>query len=286
MSYLLGLVLAFLAAIFWGVTNTLIKKAENEDNISPYTNVILVQVFMILIMSIFIYQNEFLIPSIEQMPIYILAGIFFTGSITFLYSALRDGYSSIVAAISNAGFLIVVPLSVLFYLEVVSFFQVLAILVTLVGMFLVSIDFSHLRKFEFDISVVKAFLAMVFWALGVFVLKSLVFDIGPFNTVFFISILILIFMSIFVIVRKKEVHLVKALESGTLVIAIFTQSFGTVSYYIAVALIPISIVSPVTSVLPIFSVVSAYFLLNERVKNYQYLGILLSIIGAVSIVFL
>lgn len=126
-----------------------------------------------------------------------------------------------------------------------------------------------------------AVMAFVFWGIWAVPSKVAIESIGESDYIFIDSLtMVLIWVPLWLFMEKGRLDrnirkLSYSATAGTL------ASIGTVCLFLGIANGQVSIVTPVTSIYPIFTVILARLMLKERLRWLQYLAIVCGVSGTV-----
>lgn len=104
---------------------------------------------------------------------------------------------------------------------------------------------------------------------------------------FFRNFVALIFSTIILIKQVKKDNTGLKINKGNIVLLLLRSTFGMIGFlfnFYAVDRINISDASMLNKLSPFFAIVLSYFFLKEKARWYQWLGVLLAIIGSMFIV--
>lgn len=203
------------------------------------------------------------------------------------YKGLKKGQVSLVSSVGASWGLLAAILGVIFLKESLKINQIIAIIFLIVGIILASTNVKEIindRKVKLLIGVKEGLMAMVGWGISLFLLASLTKVIGWFLPSLIFRFLLLLFLTIYIMISKKDFVPKKVrfplwllLFIGIFdMLAFFTFSIGTSGSYA-------SIVAPIGSAYALVTIVLAQIFLKEKIKFNQAIGICGIIIGLVLI---
>jgi drug/metabolite transporter (DMT)-like permease len=201
-----------------------------------------------------------------------------------LYEGIRVGNASLVGTISAAFGAVIALLSILFFGEKTNFFQILAIIVTISGIFLTSIDFSTVKLTQLvtDKGVPYALISLMFWGIYFTFVRIPAREIGWFWPTYFSWLGFLPLTILFMKFKKvkirfpKQPRFITSMLMGALLLLI-----GTFSYNFAITKGNAAVVGPIASAYPVLFVSLSYFVFKDRLKKQQILGILTTLLGII-----
>jgi drug/metabolite transporter (DMT)-like permease len=200
-----------------------------------------------------------------------------------LYEGMKRGNASLAGTIGGAFSSIVVILSVIFLGDRINTYQILSIVLILVGLFLSSVDRRMLKVNQLfsDKGVPYAIVAMVLWGIYYTFIRIPVRQIGWFWPAYFSwwgFPLVYVLMRVRKIELKplkgKQVRIFSLLNAVLLVAALFAYNQATAEGQTAV-------VAPIAGSYPVLFVILAYFVFKDRLSKQQIGGIIVTLIGIV-----
>lgn len=274
---------ALLTLIGWGVGDVFVTIASRRIGNIP--TVFWGQVFSIILTSFYIPFAG--LPSNLLMFLFALVlGLSLSWGTLFYFRALEVGNAQLAGTIGGSFVLPVVLLSVIFFGERLSLWQILGIVLILAGLILASFELKQLRNKKIneifsDKGAKYAFLAMIVWGVYYAVIRISVESIGwfwafyPANLFF---ILLLIFGKIkrnsLKIFTDKKTLLAIIIFSVLINIAQFSYNLGILNGFT-------SVVAPIAGSYPVLFVILARLVFKEKLTRQQALGIVSSLLGIV-----
>lgn len=278
-----GIIFAFVSMFAFGLST--VAARDPIKRVGPYNTIIyrgIITSLSALVIFIFIPFSYALNP----FYIMIAAGIGLLGFIpyyTFL-KAIDISKIGLISPITGSSFLVTVMLSVLFYGETLGPLRILSVFIILLGVVLLTIDTSVLKKDGLRLlpGIGLAFITFFLWGLFFFLNKIPVMVIGPF--LFLLISEIFVFLpAVFInmkkgrLIRPDKTTSVKLFLCG-LFIAVAGSAFN-----IGITLTDMSIVTPITKASPIIAVIGARIFYGEKMKSYQYAAVLIVITGIIGL---
>ncbi len=291
-------VLALIAALFWGGADLFAKMGTDpRDKYSHLRMVVMVGLVMGIHGSVLLalnYKNFDPMSFIEYLPVsacYII-------SMAVGYAGLRYLEISVSSPVCNCSGALVALMCFLFLKEPITSFQVLAILLMVLGVTLLSIfdlkDENKARRFrgeeierKYQVSVLAVFIPIIYCiidAIGTFG-DSLVLDYWEilseeegeiayeftFLLCGFLAFLYLVF------IKKERFSVKEEREKG---IAAICETAGQFAYVYAIADNAV-LAAPLVSSYCLFSVILSRIFLKERLTKRQYGAIAMALFGIV-----
>jgi transporter family protein len=176
-------------------------------------------------------------------------------------------------------------LSLIFFSEVVGPLQALAIVVTLIGVALSSMQ-GKVNRLLMDMrssGAIFAFGAFVCWGVYFAFVRIPIEQIGWFWTQYSGALVGLVLFLIIAKLNKDRSMLVRPKPLWLLVVIALLSVGGSMLFNYAVSKGPTSVVAPIAGSSPAVFVMLAFFIFRERLNKKQWLGIVLAVIGIVAL---
>jgi len=266
----------------WGVAD--IFAARCSRKIGPVLTLFWSEVLGFLAaLAYFISDFSYLDISRSFKYLWILAPasvLFMIGSSAYNKGFVK-GQASLVSPLGSSYVIIVVVLSIFIFKETLKISQLSAIILIILGIFLISLDLKRLNVFG---GTKEGLLAMLGWGLPMFVIAFLARTMGWLLPVLFTKFFIIAGLAIFMffkkrsfMVRPEPLILTELFSVGFLNTAgFFFYSFGVAKEYA-------SIVAPIAASYPLITVILARIFLRERLAASQVAGIAAVIVGLILI---
>ena len=180
----MGVITGLLSMFFWGTAIFLAAVASRK--LGNVLTLFWMQLFGFLIGLVYFILNfkSFTFPFVSQnIPILVLVAAFQVIAYLGFYKGLEKAEVSLVGPIGAAWGLVVAILGLLFLKEVLSFSQLLAIGLIIVGIILLSVNIKDLfktKKVNLLIGVKEGIIAMLGWGISLFLLIFPSKDLGWF----------------------------------------------------------------------------------------------------------
>lgn len=248
--------------------------------------------FLNLLSSIplLIYALIFLqIPpiSLEMIILTALIGFFLTimGGM-FFFIGMEKGNVSIVSPITSSWGIITAALALVFLNEILALTQLFSIIIIFCGILLTSISWSSWQSSSKDKLVLgakEAIVAMVFFGIGLFLLRFANIELGSIWSLVFVRYFAALFLYSFGKATKKEFSLTGKSLWLLIIIISSIDLIAFAGYNFGVSTELVSIVTPIVSSSPAVTFVLAYIFLKERLERNQYFGIGVILLGLIII---
>lgn len=280
MDFLFGIILAFASMILWGFSD-LVTKAS-LDKTSKWKVLFFGQFFGgLLVLIIVLFFADLKILASSGISYLFLLGLINVAGIYAYYKSMKKKGVALTSPIANSWVFVTVILGLIFYNEVVSGLQWLAIILIVGGVF--AITFRKTQKISFDSSFLFAILSMIIWGVFFFLLKVPNIIFGAIIVTASIKLLTS-FFSVPILIKKK----IKMFQTEHkiwfyMILIGILDSVGFLAFNFALHYSPVSIVSAIGSAVPVVSVLLGVIILKEELTKKQRLGIITAIIGLIII---
>lgn len=272
-SELIGVLASLSAALTWSIAAIFYKKGELGLN-SFESNALRCILPLATLIPVAIYINGlgFLKVDLQVLTYTFIATIvaLLIGDTFYLSSIEMAGVSIAVSA--SYTFPIFTSIIAYFFLgEEVTSFTFIGVILTVLGIWLLSYENKQKTSSNLRRGVVFAVLASVFWASGISLYRYILFNYDPFSlTVLRMIILTLLLTPVLIkALRKASRENIIYLNIG----GFFALALGGILLYYGLDLIGAARTSTISSVTPLFSVILAIVLLKEKLTLMQGLGI-------------
>ncbi len=270
---------SILTAVFLGFGQIAAKKGYHH--ITPLWNTLFAGViWVILIIPIILTHKIFWSLSPILFAAFLVAICY-----TIYYYSLEKGQVSLTGTVIATYPLITVVLSTFFLKEHTDIFEKLGIFLIIFGP--VALTFLEHKKTpirkSWDHWLWWAIMGAIGLGIGDFISKVAIGKSDPWTFtvetgIFYLPIGLILFFIDKKGRRLPPLHLKKFLPS---IVGVFMVESSIIPFNIAFSLGLASLVSPLSSTYTILSLVLAYFLLDERLDNNQWLAIVVTILGIV-----
>jgi drug/metabolite transporter (DMT)-like permease len=293
--YVLGVISALLAMVFFGVTNILYKKMSNDISVMDimftrmWVSLPVAYIFGVLASGslTFTIPSESLFPLILSMVIGILLG----DGMYFL-SQERIGVSR-AFPIAMSYPLLVYFLAALFLGEPVIPQRIIGAIVIVVGVIMIAraeqddekID-KKWSKDDFRIGIILAFLVFFCWAASDVIFQFGLIGVPPAEANYYRMLAAsLILVPVFLYSLRGERTLPsKQTTAYALLVGIFALGFSLITYSFAVKFVGATVTVLIISSAPMFTAPLSAVFLDEDVNRNVAIGTILTIIGVLMVV--
>ncbi|CAN5146007.1 hypothetical protein BH09PAT2_BH09PAT2_02980 [soil metagenome] len=282
----MGILAGLIAMLGWGGGDFL--AALSSRKIGTLKTVFWMQLISLFLASLFFLANlgSFKFDHITTYIIVLgIAGLLQVIAYIAFYSGMAKGMVSIVSPIGSTFALVTVVLSILFYNEHIIFRQVIAIVLTFAGIFLVSTDIRalfNIKKVSLLKGVKEAIIAMFAWGISLFLIAPASKELGWFLPVFILKSFVLFFVTILLIAKRESIQIKSDAKTYGLLLAIGVLDIAAfLGYSLGVSSESASVVAPISGAFSMIAVLLARIYIKEKLVTNQIYGILLIVIGLI-----
>lgn len=284
---LIALITGLLGMIGWGTSDYFVSSGLNEESVSEeagnfWLNLSGVIFSLIIFLGYFIFTGNIVtIPSLSVSIILEIIGLAcmnFVGYL-FLFRAFREGKLTVISSVFSTYAAGAVVVSALLFGETIPLFRLISLMIVIVGVILVSIgDIYNFKKVD-----------GIRWVIPAVILFSLFFPLwdsiaqkgGSLFLVLFIDTLLAILYFCYATYKKSAIKLTHASIKPFLIGGILTTIAAmSVSWGYEHTDMP-SIVSVISSAVPVPVTILGYVFLKERLSRQQYIGLGVIIVGVI-----
>lgn len=204
------------------------------------------------------------------------------------YQALKTGKIGILAPIANSSAVITVVFSVFFLGESLKTTQSAAIGVTILGIILLSVNFSDLKNsdiFKKSSDIMLTLAACLIWGVAYALYKIPIATIGPILTAFAIEFGTFLPTVPANIITKTSFALPDKKNFVQIILIGILAATSTLFYNLGIAASGgnVSLVAAITFSNPVISSIYGYFVYKERLSLQQWLALGLTVFGIIGI---
>lgn len=275
--------LALLAALSWAIGNVLAKKGL--ENVSPLWNNLLFNFFGLVVWLPFaLVASNF---QVTTLTLPVAGTLLLTFSAYYLYFyTLTKGELALTGTVIATYPVATIILSSIFFGEKLSLFQMLGIIIVIVGSILVALPERNLPKNVQNYSWLRyGIITSLLIGIGDFIAKYSVNQLGSYSYLFYAPLFLIILSIINFILDKKNRSLPKINKKNLwpTFIGGLLLSLGNIFFFLAYGVGNASLVAPISSVYPALMVVLAVIFLKEKITKKQILGITLIVLGIIAV---
>jgi transporter family protein len=285
MSLVLGIIFGLGAMLSFGFHNAIsqvpAKELGSEKTI--FYKGFVTSVLFFMFMFFFVKPEQF---RAEYFLLSLLLAFVGYLALRFLLNGLKVGKVGVVVPIANTSVIYTVLLSFIFFGERLSTFQYLAILLIVIGVFVVSVNFNEFKnthKLFKSSGIYHAIFTSLLWGILYFVMKIPVNVIGPILTSFFIEFGATIFSYIHLKVNDETINFPKKSMIKYLVLVGILIGLGTLLMNLGFMYYKVSFVAVLVFSSPIVSTLYGKFVYKDKLSSQQWFATFLILAGLVVI---
>jgi drug/metabolite transporter (DMT)-like permease len=239
----------------------------------------------ILIFAIMIKKEKDWKISKKDLPIFIALGIVgMVGYHTFFFSALKYTTATNSSLINATNPIITTILAIIFLKEKIKTKNIVSILVSFFGVILIITngDFSVLLNFKLNFGDLLMIIAAICWASYAIISKKASYNYSPIKITSYAFLVCVVVLIPFVIMEKPWVYIPNTTTVGwisVIYMSVFASVGGYLIQQISIKKIGPSKTSLYINLVPVFSMILAFFILKESISSIKILAGLLIATG-------
>ena len=287
MSVEVGIGLAFVAMLCWGIGDFLIQRSTRK--FGDFETIFLITLFGAVVLLPFVYKDLPVLFSLEwRTALWILLG---TGLLHLMAAlleleSLRRGKIAVVEPIWSLEILAAALFAFLILGERMSVFELALVLLLMAGLILVSFRgkvFSHRHFLEKGVYFAFA---------GALAMGSAAFFIGwsgrlthPLLANFVVNVILLAASSLYLLSQGKLLKPFRdiARNPGSLIPMAIADNTAWIAYVYALTIVPIGIGTALSESYIIIAVLLGLAIGHERLQTHQKIGLVTAIAGAIAL---
>ena len=284
------IIFAFGSALFAGLTSILAKCGikNTDSNVATALRTIIVLIFSWIMVFISKSQSTLYNINIKTLIFLILSGIATGASWLCYFKALQIGDVNKVTPIDKSSTILTMLMAFIFLGEEITFIKGISMILIGIGTYLMIIK-------KENVTVENKSNAWLIYALGSAIFASLTSILGKVGIENIDStlgtairtIVVLIMAWIVVFVSKKQ-NTIRDIDKNSWIF-LFLSGIATggswLCYYRALQMGPASIVVPIDKLSILVTIVFSYIVFKEKLNKKSALGLLLIVIGTLSLLF-
>lgn len=274
--------ITLIPGLCWGTMWLFLKKTMKSTEVFKSQFLFqLIGIPLLLILFFFIPKQQ----SHFNYPLIIALGVGETFILTLYFYALQIGELAIIGPVNQANVLITVFLSVILLHESLHVFKIIGIFAVLLGVILLGLKLHALKKgMRLYKGVLPALISTVGTGIYLFYTGISSRINGWYFTSLGIRIAIPLTILVYLLIRRKSiVDLFKNVPWKWIIPASFLDVIGFSVLNYASIKYDISYVTVMSKAAPVISTILAVYVLREKLKPYQIIGLIIVIVGIVSL---
>ena len=279
---------AFGSALFAGITAVLAKcGVKNIDsNVATAIRTIIVLIFSWLMVFIVGSQETISAISMETFVFLILSGLATGASWLCYFKALQLGDVNKVVPIDKTSTILTMILAFIFLGESITFNMIIGMVTIGVGTYLMIEKKDEDKQYiKGRVWILYAVLSAVFASLtsilGKIGINNVESNLG--TAIRTLVVLIMAWMMVFITKKQSEIKNIDKKSLIFIILSGIATGASWICYYRALQDGLASIVVPIDKLSIVVTVVFAYFFFKERLSKRSFLGLILIIIGTISL---
>ncbi len=284
MDFVFFLLAAFGAMIFWGIADFLIQKSVRK--IGDLESLAFIGLIGAIGLFPFVLPQIHLLFSLENLLLLCLVGVINFAVAMVNFEALKTGKLSVVEVIMELELPVTIILAMIFLSEFISGIQFLLIVPIFVGMILMAIKSTRLKKHHFlEKGALLAFFAAIGTGLIDFLVGFSAREVSVLLAIWVPWLFIFVISIIFIILRKDvKKMLVNAAKFKLLILLMgITDTLAWVFYAFAMQNYNIAIVTAITEAYPVIGLALGTLINKEKIVRHQWLGGVITILAAIGL---
>ncbi len=281
-----GIALAFVAMLSWGVADFTIQKATRK--VGDWETLFIITLFGSIILLPFVYRELFsiLIHPNSATLILISSGLVMTVASLLMFEGFRVGKLSVVEPLMSfemvgASFLAFFVLG-----DRISLTQIVIIILLMIGLCMTSFREKRLTKNIFmEKGVFLFFSGALLMGFADFLLGWGARVSNPIIANFILSIVILLCSTLFLIAQGRFKHILTDIKinPGLLLSMSVTDNVAWLAYAFAMVTLPIAVATGLSESSIIVAVVLGFAVNREKLQRHQKIGLIIAIVSALTL---
>ncbi len=285
MSKTLISILGGLGGMFgWGTSDFFANQASDKVGHTKALFWSQIAGILLILLAVLVVEPSFVLTPYLIFLI-VICGIGYALGYLYFYNAFEIGNVSVVSAVINSQNIFIVLIAYFLFGQRLTPFQIPALILLIIGILMVSVDFKELTSEK--VSLVKGvketliaatMFGVLYWPINEYVAERANWLV--------VTLLVkaVAIASVYLIARFKSQKLSLPGKGSIkkIIIAVgLLEAIGVLSTSYGVAYGDSIIVGPISSSLTVVTVTLAFIFLKERLKNIQWAGIAVVIIGII-----
>ncbi|MFA5796491.1 MAG: EamA family transporter [Candidatus Woesearchaeota archaeon] len=275
-----AILLAFGAMLSWGIGDFLIQRSTRKiGNVEALAWIGIIGTIGLLPFAI----HDFSMITKDTLILLGSLGVLVFIAAIFNFEALKEGKLSVIDVLLEIELPITIAMSMVFLKEILSFTQIMLILLIMIGIILIATSsFAHLR-FRLERGVIFAIIASLFMGLVNYFTATSAKNVSPIMAVWAPWFIFSLFCLVIIIRRKGFTQFFSHIKTFTWLI-IFMGIFDTLAwvfYAFAVEQNYVSLTTAITEAYPAIALILGVWFNKEKIRWHQYLGAGLALVGSV-----
>jgi len=280
--------LAFASAFFAGIMSILAKIGikDTDSNLATALRTIVVVLFAWIM--VFIVGSHVTIRDvgIRSIVFLVLSGFATGGSWLCYFKALQIGDVNKVVPIDKSSIILTMLLSMLFLGEGFTIIKIFAMILIGIGTYLMidrkQITANTAKSYKWILyAVLAAVFASLTSILGKIGIEGVESNLG--TAIRTIVVLLMAWMIVFIQGKHKEIKDIDRKSMLFIGLSGLATGLSWLCFYRALQLGPVSVVIPIDKLSILVTIAFSYFVLREKLKKLSVIGLILIVIGTLSL---
>jgi len=282
----MGVLFAVTALFAWGLGDFLIQRSARK--FGDWLALFYVTFFATVVLFPFVYKDVAR-DVIAEWPLLLLVSTVIFVAALLDFEALKEGKISVIEPIYAMEIPVTAIIALAIINETLAPVQVFLIVISVLGLFLVSTrSFGHFKKMHLEKGVWYAFFATIGMGLSNFLFGYGSRALDPLMIVWMTSIFMATacFLYLLIAGRAKEIVYDFRHHKRLILNVGFFDTLAWVTYSYACLTIPIAIATSISEAYIVLGAILGYVYNKERLKVHQFLGFFLAFVALIALVFL
>lgn len=280
----LALLLAFITFFGWGICDLFTIVAVRKIGANLTTFWVFSFSFLLSLFVLPFVPHNFSLITWPLLLLNIFLGILFVSGNVLVSEAFRISSAPIIGVIVPSAPAIVLVLSAIIFHDKITSFQIISIILVLIGITLCGTNFKQMRKTKkiADKGIVLALIGISFFALFFTFSRILINTYGWYLPTFIATAC---FPILILFLKKQKEKLVipnqKKILFATFMVGLLARS-GDFAFNYGLSLPNASgIVAPIANSAPILFVIASYLIFKDKITRQQVVGIIITLLGII-----
>lgn len=255
--------------------------ARSSKPVSPVVSSVFVQGIGIPMFAIFIPWAD---PQVSVSSIFplIFIGVFQAFVMLALFAAMKHGDTGIVLPITDGYAIITTLLGIIFLHDNFSVMKLSGLVLITTGIILISINVT--KKIALNKGVIEAVIAAIGNGIFFFLIGVVAKNSTWFVTALGVRIVITLALITIILVKKVDIRAeMKNLEWKFIISGALLDVIGFSFFNISLTVSSVSYSTLMISAQSLMIVILSYSILKEKVSNRQWIGVILALVGLVTL---
>jgi len=282
------ILLAFASALFAGIMSILAKIGlkDTDSNLATALRTVVVVFFAWIMVFVVGSHTTIMEIDISSVIFLVLSGFATGGSWLFYFKALKLGDVNKVVPIDKSSTVLTMLISMIFLNEGFTPIKIFALVFIGVGTYMMierkQTDTNTEKSYKWILyAILAAVLASLTAILGKIGIEGVESNLG--TAIRTVVVLCMAWMIVFMQGKHKEIKLVDRKSWIFLGLSGLATGLSWLCFYSALQQGPVSVVIPIDKLSIVVTIAFSYFVLKEKLKKISVIGLVLIVIGTLSL---